>query len=460
MIDAIGTASRIRARQISARAVIEQTLADIAARNPRANAFTLVTGARALAQADSIDQAIAAGRMVPALAGVPFAVKNLFDIAGEVTTAGSIVNRSLPAARADAALVTRLTQAGAVLVGALNMDEYAYGFSTENSHDGPARNPHDRDRIAGGSSGGSAAAIADGLVPLTLGTDTNGSIRVPASLCGVFGLKPTYGRLSRRGAFPFVASLDHVGPFAASLADLALCYDLLQGADPADPACAQRPDEPVSDALAQDLQGLRIARLGGYFAQFSGPVATRALDLACAALNVQETREWPLAAAGRAAAFIITGAEGGALHLANLRARYDDFEPLSRDRFIAGCLTPAAWYDRAQRLRRRYAREVAQAFSTTDIFLAPATPTPAPLIGTATIDINGQQMPSRPSMGMLTQPVSCIGLPVLAAPVPVPGELPIAIQIIAAPWREHDAFRVAAALVRAGVCRAPRRPAD
>ena len=455
---AIELARRIREREVSARTTIERTLADIARRNPDSNAFTLVTGARALAQADAIDNAIAEGRTLPPLAGVPFAVKNLFDIACEVTTAGSRVNRTLPAAAGDAVLVERLTQAGAVLVGALNMDEYAYGFSTENSHDGPARNPHDRRCIAGGSSGGSAAAIADGLVPLTLGTDTNGSIRVPSSLCGIFGLKPTYGRLSRRGSFPFVTSLDHVGPFAGTLEDLALCYDLMQGPDPLDPACAQQPAQPVSDSLALGIGGLRIARLGGYFEAFSGPVARQAVTLACDALAVTRQYDWPMAAAGRAAAFIITGAEGGALHLANLRQRYDEFEPLSRDRFIAGCLTPAAWYQRAQRVRAVYAREVARSFRDADIFLTAATPTTAHPIGTETIEINGQAMPARPSMGVLTQPISCIGLPVLAAPVPVPGELPIAIQIIAAPWRERDAFRVAAALVRAGVCRAPQRP--
>src|SRR5262249_4796329 len=151
------------------------------------------------------------------LAGVPFAVKNLFDVAGLTTRAGAKINRDLPAARRDAALIERLEAAGAVLVGALNMGEYAYDFTGENVHDGPSRNPHDVSRMSGGSSGGSGVAVAGGLVPLALGSDTNGSIRVPASLCGIFGLKPTYGRLSRARTFPFVASLDHVGPMARSV---------------------------------------------------------------------------------------------------------------------------------------------------------------------------------------------------------------------------------------------------
>ena len=456
--DALSIARRVRDGSLSALALIEQTLAGIAARGHLGNAFTLVTAERARAQAREIDARRAAGQALPPLAGVPFAVKNLFDIAGEVTLAGSKVNASLPPATSDAFLIRKLTAAGAILVGGLNMDEFAYGFTTENSHVGPCRNPHDRSRLAGGSSGGSAVAVADGLVPLTLGSDTNGSIRVPASLCGVFGLKPTYGRLSRHGSFPFVASLDHLGPFAGTLADLALSYDLMQGPDPADPACAQRPVEPVSDALDEGVSGLRIARLAGHFEQFSGPVARASLERACEALGVSQRAEWPMASAGRAAAFVITSSEGGALHLPGLRERYDDYEPLSRDRFIAGSLMPAAWYNRAQRVRARHARAVAEQFREVDVFLAPATPVPAPLIGSETITINGMTLPARASMGILTQPISCIGLPVLAAPVPIEGEMPMSVQIIAAPWRERDAFRVAAALVRAGVCRVPVPP--
>ncbi len=180
------------------------------------------------------------------LAGVPFAVKNLFDIAGIATVAGSKINRGHAPASKDSPLIERLEAAGAVLVGALNMGEYAYDFTGENVHDGPSRNPHDTTHMTGGSSGGSGGAVAGGMVPLALGSDTNGSIRVPSSLCGIFGLKPTYGRLSRARTFPFVASLDHLGPFARSTRDLALSYDAMQGPDPEDPACAGREVEPVT----------------------------------------------------------------------------------------------------------------------------------------------------------------------------------------------------------------------
>ncbi|KMO09714.1 amidase, partial [Methylobacterium indicum] len=191
------------------------------------------------------------------LAGVPFAVKNLFDVAGLPTRAGSRINRE----------VRRLEAAGAVLVGALNMGEYAYDFTGENAHDGPSRNPHDRTRMTGGSSGGSGGAVAAGMVPLALGSDTNGSIRVPSAFCGTFGLKPTFGRLSRAGSFPFVGSFDHLGPLARSVADLALSYDAMQGTDPDDPWQAPRAIEPIADALAQGATSLRIAVAGGYFAR-------------------------------------------------------------------------------------------------------------------------------------------------------------------------------------------------
>ena len=202
--------------EVTAVEVTEAALARINRRNPALNAFTAVLADRALATADAVDNARTEGRSLGPLAGVPFAVKNLFDVAGLPTLAGSKINRDRAPAPRDATLIERLEAAGAVLVGALNMGEYAYDFTGENVHDGPSRNPHDLSRMTGGSSGGSGGAVAGGLVPLALGSDTNGSIRVPASLCGMFGLKPTYGRLSRARTFPFVASLDHLGPFARS----------------------------------------------------------------------------------------------------------------------------------------------------------------------------------------------------------------------------------------------------
>src|SRR3974390_648205 len=225
--------------EVSAVAVVEGALARIDRLNPALNAFTATTAARARARARAIDTA--PNKALMPLAGVPFAVKNLFDIEGLATVAGSKINRTHPPPQRDSPLIERLEAAGAILVGALNMGEYAYDFTGENIHDGASRNPHDLARMTGGSSGGSGGAVAGGLVPLALGSDTNGPIRGPWPLGGSFGSKPTYGRLSRARTFPFVASLDHLGPFARNVRDLALSYEAMQGPDDEDAACTRRP---------------------------------------------------------------------------------------------------------------------------------------------------------------------------------------------------------------------------
>ena len=454
---ATAIADAVRSGRLSARAAVQASLDRIAATEPQVNACTAVLAERALKRADAVDLSPRRARMK--LAGVPFAVKNLFDVAGVSTLAGSKIERDAPPARRDAVLVRRLEAEGAVLVAALNMDEYAYGFTTENSHAGPTRNPHDLARSSGGSSGGSAAAVAAGQVALSLGSDTNGSIRVPASLCGVYGLKPTFGRLPRSGSYPFVASLDHLGPFARSVADLALAYDLMQGPDADDPACAQRDIESVSGLLGSGAGGLRVGVLGGWFREQALPEALAAVDAVAQALGTTRLVELPEVERARAAAFLITCSEGGALHLDDLRRRAMDFDPLTRDRFLANALVPAAWGQRAQRVRHWFARRVARAFETVDVLIAAATPCTALPIGTDWLALNGQRLPARASLGLLTQPISCIGLPVVTVPLwgmnPAAPHLPIGVQLIAAPWREDLCLRVAAALEAQGLCSAP-----
>jgi len=445
-------ANAIRSGELSALEVTEAAITRIDRTDAAINAFTGKSYARARREAIAVDDLRARGVALPVLAGVPYAVKNLFDIEAEVTLAGSSINCSHASATQDAFLVNRMKAAGAVLLGSLNMDEYAYGFTTENSHYGATHNPHDLSRVAGGSSGGCGAAVAAGQVGVTLGSDTNGSIRVPASLCGVWGLKPTFGRLSRRGSYPFVHSIDHLGPLADSVQSLALAYDALQSPDPQDPACHALSVQPVGD-LSPGTDGLRVGILGGYFQDFATAPARQAVATAARALGATEWVEWPDAALGRAGAFVISAAEGGSLHWADLRARADDFEPLSVDRFIAGALMPAHWYVRAQRFRRVYRDRVNALFNDWDVLLAPATPVPATPIGSEWIDINGSQYPTRPSLGLLTQPISFAGCPVVAAPLWPTGTqgLPIAVQLIAAPWREDLALRAADALQLAGV---------
>jgi aspartyl-tRNA(Asn)/glutamyl-tRNA(Gln) amidotransferase subunit A len=448
-------APAVLARKMSALAAVEAALARIAAHNPVLNAFTDVVADRARARARAIDAAVAAGMNPGPLAGVPFAVKNLFDVEGLATRAGSRINRDLAPSPRDATLVERMEAAGAVLVGALNMGEYAYDFTGENVHDGPSRNPHDTTRMTGGSSGGSGGAVGGGLVPIALGSDTNGSIRVPSSFCGVFGLKPTYGRLSRARSVPFVPSFDHLGPFARSVEDLALAYDAMQGPDPDDAACTARPAEPVSALLAQDIGNLRIAIAGGYFQSNVFPEAREAVASVAKALGTDRVVEIPEAGRARAAAYVITTVEGASLHLDRLRKRPNDFDPAVRDRLIAGAMIPAPFVDRAQKFRRWYRAKVLEIFQSVDVLIAPATPCVAPKLGQQTFVLDGVELPVRANIGIHTQPISFIGLPVVAAPVPLQ-PMPIGVQIIAAPWREDIALRVAFALSRMGVVAAPR----
>lgn len=435
----------------SAREVAQAALAAIDARDSEIGAFTDITRERALSEADAVDRARKAGEPLGPLAGVPYAVKNLFGVTGLPTRAGSKINATYPPAAEDALLVQRMQAAGAVLLGALNMGEYAYDFTGENAHYGPSRNPLDTSRMAGGSSGGSAAAVAAGFVPVSLGSDTNGSIRVPAAFCGLYGLKPTYGRLPRTGTFPFCDSLDHLGPFTRSVADLALVYDVLQGHDASDPVCARRPAEMLHSEIAKGRDGLRIAVAGGYFRADAEPGALAALDRAAKALDAGDEVDIPRAAEARAAAFLITNAEGSAFHLDRLRTCPADFDPDTRDRFLAGAMLPAAWYVAAQRFRRVFEAAMADLFSSWDVILAPAAPTSAPRIGQKTISIGGKDVPLRAHMGIYTQPISFVGLPVAAVPVRAPGAMPYGVQVIAAPWREDHCLRVAAALEAAGL---------
>jgi aspartyl-tRNA(Asn)/glutamyl-tRNA(Gln) amidotransferase subunit A len=454
---ALEIARAVASGSVTALAVTEAALARIAKRNPELNAFTTVTAERARARAQAIDRDRAAGKPLGPLAGVPFAVKNLFDVAGLPTRAGSKINGDLPPAKRDATVLQRLEATGAVLVGALNMGEYAYDFTGENVHDGNARNPHDPRHMTGGSSSGSGGAVGGGLVPIALGSDTNGSIRVPASFCGIFGLKPTYGRLSRAHTFPFVASLDHVGPLARSTADLAAAYDAMQGFDPDDPVCVDQPVQPTAELLGRGADGLRIAMASGYFRQGLFPEAREALDRVASALNIGREIDIPEAERARSAAFVITAAEGAALHLERLRARAQDYDPAVRDRLIAGAMVPSSLVLKAQKFRRHYRALVLELFRNVDAIIAPATPGSAPQIGQQTMLLDGVETPVRANLGIYTQPISFIGLPVVAAPIPLQ-PLPVAVQIIAAPWREDVALRIAYALEKAGVASAPRPP--
>jgi AtzE family amidohydrolase len=443
-------AAAVAGRDTSARAVVSAALDAIDRADTLINAFTHVDRAAALEKADALDLRLAAGSSGGRLAGVPFAVKNLVDLRGVPTLAGSKINRDANPATDDALIVRRLEAAGAICVGALNMGEYAYDFTGENSHFGASRNPHDVTRMSGGSSGGSGAAVAAGMVPISVGSDTNGSIRVPSSFCGVFGLKPTFGRLSREGCFPFVDSLDHIGLFARSTSDLVLGYTAALDPEGDGPSAMPSPN-----LLASTISGLRVAVADGYFAREPGSDAQRAVRRVADTLGCETTVTLPHAAEARAAAYLITAAEGAALHLDRLRERPGDFDPAVRDRLLAGAMIPAAWVVRAQKFRHFYREKVLRLFETVDAILLPATPCRALALGQKSFAFEGASLPARANIGLYTQPISFIGLPVVAVPVWLDDGLPIAVQIVTAPWREDQALRIAGALEAAGVVAAP-----
>jgi len=435
----------VRAGRASARETVETTLERIATHDPAINAFTHVLADRARNRADALDARIGAGQDPGPLTGVCFAVKNLFDVAGVTTLAGSRLWRDNPPAPSDAFAIRQLEAAGAILVGCLNMDEFASGFTTENSHYGATRNPHDHTRTAGGSSGGSAAAVAVGMVPLALASDTNGSIRVPAAACGVFGLKPTYGRLSRAGTALFAESFDHIGPIAADADVLWAAYDALQGADPDDPAQSLPPAGLSVDAP------LRIATASGDFFAQCDAVARETTADAARALGSTAKLDLPGIAAGWSAAVVITLIEGSNIHLNDLRRAPAAFDPMTRDRFLAGALAPVSTYLAAQRARRLWRDRALRALAQTDVLITPALPFEAPQLGCTEMTVAGQTLDPRRALGQFTQPFSCIGLPAMVVPLAGRASMPRAIQLVAHPWREDHLLAAARILIDRGI---------
>jgi aspartyl-tRNA(Asn)/glutamyl-tRNA(Gln) amidotransferase subunit A len=434
-------ANAVRTGSRTAESVTLDALDRIARLNPQLRAVTRTLTDRALQRARFVDSQVARGIDPGMLAGVPFGVKDLFDIAGLPNTAGAQMRQAASCAHEDAAAICRLEAAGAVLVATLNMDAYAYGFVTDNAFHGITRNPNDIERFAGGSSGGSAAAIAGQILPLTLGSDTNGSIRVPAALCGIYGLKPTHDGLPMEGVFPFVRSLDDIGPFASSLADLKLSYEILQGVE--------------LDTLSP--ASLRVGRLDGWFAQNIDPelvTALVAIDRALGGLPVVDLIE---AESARSAAFVLTAMEGAAGHIDSMRRAAMAYDPGVRDRLIAGTLLPTHVLREMQAFRTMFTGRINEVFERFDVLLAPAVGCRAPRIDDPYMDIGADRVsgpnhrgapaisarvPARSHLGMLTQPLSFAGLPVLAAPLPVTG-LPLGVQLVGAPGSESKLFALA-----------------
>lgn len=430
MKQAVEIAASVRSGQTSAMAVLDACLAGLAAEGGRLVAVTRILADRARRDAAAIDAAIASGRDPGPLAGVPYGVKDLFDVEGQPTTAGSALYAQAPTASADAGAIVRLRGAGAVLVATLNMDEFAYGFATINARHGTTRNPHDLNRLAGGSSGGSAAIVAAQYLPFSLGSDTNGSVRVPASLTGIYGLKPTHGALPMGGVFPFAHSFDDVGPFTRSIADMQCVWDVLTGGHDV-------PRDPI-----------RVAQLGGRFRANADEDQIAAMQ---AIAPDAPLIDLPDIARARSAAFLITAAEGGALHREALGRDAMAFDPATRDRLLAGALLPQSLYMAAQAFRAAYKQRIAALIADYDVLLAPATPCVAPLIADPRILIDGALSPARADLGIHTQPISFTGLPSLSVPLRRPGRLPLGLQLIGKAGSEATLFRFAAMLEGKGL---------
>lgn len=428
---ALGLAADVRRRRRSAVSIAQAALDAIRAGDRPINAITRMLPDRALAEAAAVDATVARGDNPGPLAGVPYVVKDLFDVAGLPTTAGAAMRADAPPAKRDAEAIRRIRAAGAVLVATANMDEFAYGFATVNAAHGTTRNPHDRARLAGGSSGGSAAAVAARMVPVSLGSDTNGSVRVPAALCGLYGLKPTHGALPMAGVFPFVDSFDDIGPFATTIADLEAVWRVLGGTGEAGVP--------------------RVARLGGWFDRNVAADLAAAIERVADHLGGLETVEFPDVGRARSAAYLMTAGEGGARHLPELRRRALAFDPATRDRLVAGALMPASYYRDAQRVRETFRAAAETLFERHDVLIAPCVGEVAPLIDDPHVTVDGARVPARAHLGLFTQPLSFIGLPVIAAPLLRPGKLPLGLQIVGRPGSEATLFALAGRLEREGL---------
>jgi aspartyl-tRNA(Asn)/glutamyl-tRNA(Gln) amidotransferase subunit A len=442
----------IRRKEVSPVEVTRACLDRIDEHDRAINAFISVRRKPALAAARAAEREILNGHHRGPLHGIPYAAKDLFLTKGLRTTCGSrILANFVP--REDAALIERLARAGAILLGKLNMHEFAFGTTSVNPHYGAVRNPWDVARIAGGSSGGSAAAIAASFALLTLGTDTGGSIRIPSALCGVSGLKPTYGRLSRRGVYPLAWSLDHPGPMAKSAADLALAMTVLAGFDPGDPSASRAPVPDYPSALSGDLEGLRLGVPAGfYFDRLDSAVAARVDDaMACFRRLGADVRpvSIPLLPEASAAAAITLYAESSASLERWHRERAADLGADVRARLDLGATLTAAQYLKALRIRTRVRAAFGRVFEKVDALVTPQLPITAPIIGESHVRIGRHTEAVPDALTRFTRIGNLVGNPSLSVCCGFSADgLPIAVQLSAKPFDESTVLRIGDAYQR------------
>src|SRR6187431_69320 len=415
--------ARVAAGQVTSETLTEECLTKIAELDPTLNAFITVTMDEALAQARAADKAIAAGRRIGPLHGIPISLKDLVDQKGIATTAGSLVRKDHMATE-DAVVTQRLRQAGAVFIGKTNLHEFAFGTTSEDSAFGPVRNPHDPSRSPGGSSGGSAAAVATGMSLGTVGTDTGGSIRIPAAACGIIGLKPEWGHISASGVVPLSRQLDHVGPLAASVADAWLIYNAMQ------PHSGQ-----IVDALdAMPVKGMRLGKLSGYFFDRLDADVERSVLETIDRLQKRGAKVVDVSVphAGDMAAIYLHLVFGDAAeyHARTLVTRPQDYTKPVRLRLEMARYVLAEDYIRALRGKALIAREVDRALDGVDALVLPSLAVPAPPIGAATMPVRGGPDAVRTLMLRCSQPFNLSGHPAISLPCgTTQGGLPIGLQL-------------------------------
>jgi aspartyl-tRNA(Asn)/glutamyl-tRNA(Gln) amidotransferase subunit A len=447
-------AEALRQRRFSALELTTAALGRIERSNPALNAFITVTAEQALKQARQTDTELAAGRDRGPLHGIPIAVKDLFYTRGVRTTAGSAIYRNL-VPDFDSFAVARLEAAGAVMLGKLNMHELAYGITSANPHFGAVRNPWNAKHSPGGSSGGSGAAVAAGMAYAALGTDTGGSIRIPASFCGTVGLKPTYGRVSRHGVAPLSWSLDHAGPLARSVRDTALLLNAIAGHDSADGASSRHPMVDFVPDEGCDIRGLRIGFPESFFFErldSDVELCVRGAIARAEALGAEiKPVKVPDIVAMNAVSQIILLCEASAMLEPHLADR-SQFGPDVLALLDQGRLVPATDYINAQRLRRQMQREFARVWSSVDCLVTPTTPNTAPRVGENTVKLGGREEDVRLAATRLVRSMNLLGLPALSIPCGLSGDgLPVGMQIVGPPFEEALILRVGAALEDGGV---------
>jgi aspartyl-tRNA(Asn)/glutamyl-tRNA(Gln) amidotransferase subunit A len=455
-------AAALRARKLSSSELVYNSLARIAALDEKLNTFITVLDDNARLEAERADEELASGMDRGPLHGIPIALKDVFSTRGVRTTCGSkIFADHVP--RHNAAVVEKLAEAGAVLIGKTNMHELAYGITSGNPHFGPVRNPWDAGRIPGGSSGGSAAAVAAEFVFAAMGSDTGGSIRIPASYCGCVGLKPTFGRVSRFGVMPLDFTLDHMGPLARSVRDAAAVLNAIAGFDPRDESSSRAPAPDFVPPEQVSIAGVRIGLPENYYFDAVDEMAAQAVRRAAELAETLGARVVPLRVpdipALNVIGRVILQAEATAVMAPHLHERHkfgsDVLALLDQGRFV-----PAADYVNAQRLRRIMRQEFAAVWRQADCLFTPTTPTAAPRIGQAAIEINGEAEDVRLASTRLVRALNVLGLPAVSLPCGFDRlGLPLGLQIAGPAFKEASLLRVAAAVESAlGIC--GRKPQD